>query len=302
MRGAIPVFPRRRYGAPGHSGHSGHSSGHSGHSSHDDSSSGGLSSHEGTMERHKAEPLWHVPAQPRLPGGKRPGRQEPGGKDSPNRHSKAGEPPYSSHSSTTTLSSTASSGHSDERWFDPPELDPEPDPGARGGGSSDSGIDALPKPPSRAGPPPPPRDKIPKSASGGADSKREPSPPPPPPAGKSCSRQKTGNAGAAPDPACKPSSSPRPPPPSAAPQISTSGPKSFFSRSPGGGKGTTPAWKRPQEPPEPKKQVNVFGQPRLRASLRDLRSPRRATKSSIEDDLKRLILMDSEGPEPDNHH
>lgn len=38
---------------------------------------------------------------------------------------------------------------------------------------------------------------------------------------------------------------------------------------------------------------NVFGQPRLRASLRDLRSPRRAHKSTIEDDLKKLIIMDN---------
>lgn len=38
---------------------------------------------------------------------------------------------------------------------------------------------------------------------------------------------------------------------------------------------------------------NVFGQPRLRASLRDLRSPRKTHKSTIEDDLKRLIIMDS---------
>lgn len=37
---------------------------------------------------------------------------------------------------------------------------------------------------------------------------------------------------------------------------------------------------------------NVFGQPRLRASLRDLRSPRRPQKSTIEDDLKKLIIMD----------
>ncbi|XP_051953461.1 signal-induced proliferation-associated 1-like protein 3 [Xyrauchen texanus] len=37
---------------------------------------------------------------------------------------------------------------------------------------------------------------------------------------------------------------------------------------------------------------NVFGQPRLRASLRDLRSPRRSHKSTIEDDLKKLIIMD----------
>ncbi|XP_064262414.1 signal-induced proliferation-associated 1-like protein 3 [Passer domesticus] len=47
------------------------------------------------------------------------------------------------------------------------------------------------------------------------------------------------------------------------------------------------------------RQVNVFGQPRLRASLRDLRSPRRVPKSSIEDDLKRLILMDNSCPEPE---
>lgn len=65
-----------------------------------------------------------------------------------------------------------------------------------------------------------------------------------------------------------------------------------------------PGWKRsddpPGRPPDPKKQVdvgtkNVFGQPRLRASLRDLRSPRRTPKSSIEDDLKRLIIMDGGG-------
>lgn len=43
---------------------------------------------------------------------------------------------------------------------------------------------------------------------------------------------------------------------------------------------------------------NVFGQPRLRASLRDLRSPRRTYKSTIEDDLKRLIIMDNPGETP----
>lgn len=52
-----------------------------------------------------------------------------------------------------------------------------------------------------------------------------------------------------------------------------------------------------------KKQVdmnskNVFGQPRLRASLRDLRSPRRTYKSTIEDDLKKLIIMDNPGESP----
>lgn len=44
---------------------------------------------------------------------------------------------------------------------------------------------------------------------------------------------------------------------------------------------------------------NVFGQPRLRASLRDLRSPRRTYKSTIEDDLKKLIIMDGEPPQRD---
>ncbi|KAG7249186.1 hypothetical protein CRUP_021397 [Coryphaenoides rupestris] len=43
---------------------------------------------------------------------------------------------------------------------------------------------------------------------------------------------------------------------------------------------------------------NVFGQPRLRASLRDLRSPRRTYKSTIEDDLKKLIIMDNPADVP----
>lgn len=35
----------------------------------------------------------------------------------------------------------------------------------------------------------------------------------------------------------------------------------------------------------------------MRASLRDLRSPRKNYKSTIEDDLKKLIIMDNLGPE-----
>ncbi len=62
-----------------------------------------------------------------------------------------GEAHYSSHSSSNTLSSNASSSHSDERWFDSVGVgvsgalsDPsEPDPDLMGkGGSNDSGIDA----------------------------------------------------------------------------------------------------------------------------------------------------------------
>nr|XP_045009895.1 signal-induced proliferation-associated 1-like protein 3 isoform X3 [Jaculus jaculus] len=91
-------------------------------------------------------------------------------------------------------------------------------------------------------------------------------------------------------------------------QLSTSVPKSFFSKQPVYNKHPT-GWKRTDEPPprplafpDTKKQVdtntkNVFGQPRLRASLRDLRSPRKNYKSTIEDDLKKLIIMDNLGPE-----
>ncbi|XP_076988147.1 signal-induced proliferation-associated 1-like protein 3 isoform X2 [Tamandua tetradactyla] len=123
------------------------------HFSHDgmssgDSSSGGLTSQESTMERQKSEPLWHVPAPARLSamtgssGNKHASRQDTAGKDSPNRHSK-GEPQYSSHSSSNTLSSNASSSHSDDRWFDPLDaLEPEQDPLSKGG-SSDSGIDTT---------------------------------------------------------------------------------------------------------------------------------------------------------------
>ncbi|XP_074990460.1 signal-induced proliferation-associated 1-like protein 3 isoform X3 [Calonectris borealis] len=310
-----------------HAGHDGPSSG--------DSSSGGLSSHESTMERHKPEPLWHVPAQSRLPGSggsKRSGRQEPTGKDSPNRHSK-GDAQYSSHSSSNTLSSNASSSHSDERWFDVPDpVETEPDPFSKGG-SSDSGIDTAlyacnpggvgPKPPR----PVPQRDKIPKipSASGlqddgvrSGDKKRESSPTVG--AGKGY-RHKTGTPApsgtpaGSPDPFKQPSANsrlgypgyktptteaPRPPPGA---QLSASVPKSFFSKQTVRNKHAT-GWKRPDDPPDPKKQVdattkNVFGQPRLRASLRDLRSPRKNYKSTIEDDLKKLIIMDSAAPEPE---
>lgn len=62
-----------------------------------------------------------------------------------------GEAQYSSHSSSNTLSSNASSNHSDERWFDGAErgggvcgsdsADPDPDPLSKGG-SNDSGIDS----------------------------------------------------------------------------------------------------------------------------------------------------------------
>uniref|UniRef100_A0A2K5SHL0 Signal induced proliferation associated 1 like 3 n=1 Tax=Cebus imitator TaxID=2715852 RepID=A0A2K5SHL0_CEBIM len=335
------------------------------HFSHDgtssgDSSSGGLTSQESTMERQKPEPLWHVPAQARLSaiagssGSKHASRQDAAGKDSPNRHSK-GEPQYSSHSSSNTLSSNASSSHSDDRWFDPLDpLEPEQDPLSKGG-SSDSGIDttlytsspscmSLAKAPRPAKPHKPPGSM---GLCGGGleaagrshhtDRRREVSPAPAvagqgkgyrPKLYSSGSSTPTGLAGGSRDPPKQPSDmgsrvgypaqvyktasteTPRPsqlaqPSPF---QLSASVPKSFFSKQPVRNKHPT-GWKRTEEPPprplpfsDPKKQVdtntkNVFGQPRLRASLRDLRSPRKNYKSTIEDDLKKLIIMDNLGPE-----
>lgn len=325
-----------------------------------DSSSGGLTSQESTMERPKPEPLWHVPAQARLSamtgsiGSKHPSRQDAAGKDSPNRHSK-GEPQYSSHSSSNTLSSNASSSHSDDRWFDPLDpLEPEQDPFSKGG-SSDSGIDTTlytssPSCMSLAKAPRPTKPHKPPGniglCGGGRESAGRPHPvdrrrevsPAPVVAGQnkgyrpklysSGSCTPPGLVGGSRDPPRQPSDmgsragyptqvyktasaeTPRPSQLSQCSpfQLSTSVPKSFFSKQPAHNKHST-GWKRTDEPPprplpftDSKKQVdtnakNVFGQPRLRASLRDLRSPRKNYKSTIEDDLKKLIVMDNLGPE-----
>ncbi|XP_048185825.1 signal-induced proliferation-associated 1-like protein 3 isoform X3 [Perognathus longimembris pacificus] len=260
------------------------------HFSHDgmssgDSSSGGLTSQESTMERQKPEPLWHVPAQARLSamagssGSKHTSRQDVAGKDSPNRHSK-GEPQYSSHSSSNTLSSNASSSHSDDRWFDPLDpLEPEQDPLSKGG-SSDSGIDttlytsspscmSLAKVPRPTKPHKPPGSmglcggREAAARSHHTDRRREVSPTP------AVAGQGKGYR----------------------PKLYSSG-----SSTPTGLAGGS------RDPPRQPRQVdtntkNVFGQPRLRASLRDLRSPRKNYKSTIEDDLKKLIIMDNLGPE-----
>ncbi|XP_060733468.1 signal-induced proliferation-associated 1-like protein 3 [Tachysurus vachellii] len=98
-------------------------------------------------------------------------------------------------------------------------------------------------------------------------------------------------------------------PTSGSTQLSTSAPKSLYAKNKQG------AWQQEESSPATmsstssnidsnSKQVdinskNVFGQPRLRASLRDLRSPRRPVqKSTIEDDLKKLIIMDNPADTP----
>ncbi|XP_040135347.1 signal-induced proliferation-associated 1-like protein 3 isoform X4 [Ictidomys tridecemlineatus] len=261
------------------------------HFSHDgmssgDSSSGGLTSQESTMERQKPEPLWHVPAQARLSAmagssmNKHSSRQDAAGKDSPNRHSK-GEPQYSSHSSSNTLSSNASSSHSDDRWFDPLDpLEPEQDPLSKGG-SSDSGIDTTlytssPSCMSLAKVPRPTKPHKPPGSMGLCGGGREAT-------GRSHHTDRRREVS---------------PAPAVAGQSKGYRPKLYSSGSstPTGLAGGS------RDPPRQPRQVdtntkNVFGQPRLRASLRDLRSPRKNYKSTIEDDLKKLIIMDNLGPE-----
>uniref|UniRef100_A0A8C5A5D1 Signal-induced proliferation-associated 1 like 3 n=1 Tax=Gadus morhua TaxID=8049 RepID=A0A8C5A5D1_GADMO len=212
-------------------------------------SSSGFTSQESTMERCKPEPVWHVPVPSRGMGAgggqRRPPRHDVPGKDSPNRHSK-GEAQYSSHSSSNTLSSNASSGHSDERWFDGAPRGGE-------GGSSDSGIDAPPHFTHHARPPPagpgPSHKPLTLGVAGSGEGRRRESSP---------ANQNKGYR-----------TRTFPPPGSSADKAD-------------------PFHRRQVE----LNSKNVFGQPRLRASLRDLRSPRRTYKSTVEDDLKKLIIMD----------
>ncbi|XP_068441106.1 signal-induced proliferation-associated 1-like protein 3 isoform X2 [Clinocottus analis] len=282
-------------------------------------SSSGFTSQESTMERCKTEPLWHVPvSSSRGPGGgqRRATRQDVPGKDSPNRHSK-GETQYSSHSSSNTLSSNASSGHSDERWFDGGAGgergsggggDPvDPDPDLNRGGSNDSGIDASthynnnrqPHKPAHCFAPYSGVQELSVGRSGAEGRRRESSPVIAPSANQNKAYL----------------TRTFPPPGSSTDKMdafkASSAPKAFY------GKSRQPAWHNEDNGSSPsnvttasssdssksKKQVetnskNVFGQPRLRASLRDLRSPRRTYKSTIEDDLKKLIIMDNPGETP----
>ncbi|XP_045580324.1 signal-induced proliferation-associated 1-like protein 3 isoform X1 [Salmo salar] len=336
-------------------------------------SSSGFTSQDSTMERCKTEPLWHVPASSsRGPGGgggqRRPTRQDVPGKDSPNRHSK-GETQYSSHSSSNTLSSNASSSHSDERWFDGAGgerggpggsggclgdlAEPDPDPLSKGG-SSDSGIDAPTlyntKPGGRHGNQSSQSQKplhcsatynsglqdVSGVRGNGVEGRRlESSPVLPanqnkgyrtrtfPPPGSNVEKPDSFKPRACYTPQgyktpaaekSRPVRAATVTPNSAllsSTPLSSSAPKALYSKSRLG------AWQPDDNAPSrsntpttyssdtnsSKKQVdvnskNVFGQPRLRASLRDLRSPRRSHKSTVEDDLKKLIIMDNPGEMP----
>uniref|UniRef100_A0A3B3YKT8 Signal-induced proliferation-associated 1-like protein 3 n=1 Tax=Poecilia mexicana TaxID=48701 RepID=A0A3B3YKT8_9TELE len=257
-------------------------------------SSSGFISQESTMERCKTEPLWHVPASSsRGPGGgggqRRITRQDVPAKDSPNRHSK-GEAQYSSHSSSNTLSSNASSSHSDERWFDGGPGGERVGDLLNQGGSNDSGIDASTHYNSghrghKTGSQPHkpmhpsatysgfPELSVGRSSNGGESRRRESSPIMP-----GAANQNKGYP-----------TKTFPPPSSSAEKMDTFKPR--YDRQTEETIDLFLCFSRQVDT----NSKNVFGQPRLRASLRDLRSPRRTYKSTIEDDLKKLIIMDNPG-------
>lgn len=208
-------------------------------------------------------------------------------------------------------------------------LDPDPDPMGKGG-SSDSGIDAslyMPSPNTKGGKPSrshagTPHKPLHGSAtysglqelSGTGDGRRRESSPVIP---ASASQSKNYRTRTFPPPGSghtdnfKPSGyktpavadKPRPyrastATPTSANQLSSSAPKSFNKSKPSTWQQEESSTASSTTTTDNSKQVdmhskNVFGQPRLRASLRDLRSPRRAHKSTIEDDLKKLIIMDN---------
>ncbi|XP_038162248.1 signal-induced proliferation-associated 1-like protein 3 [Cyprinodon tularosa] len=323
-------------------------------------SSSGFTSQESTMERCKTEPLWHVPASSsRGPGGgggqRRITRHDVPAKDSPNRHSK-GEAQYSSHSSSNTLSSNASSSHSDERWFDGgpgservgggtlcDPTDPDLDL-LNKGGSSDSGIEAstlynnshrgnkmreqshksLHPSATYSGFP---ELQVGRSSNGG-ESKRPaaaqqnkgyPAKTFPPP-GSSAEKTDAFKPRAFTPQGYKMPTAEKARPvrastttPTSAQMgstpLSSSAPKTFYGKSKEetrrraeetnvSSSKSTKASSSENKKQEDTNSKNVFGQPRLRASLRDLRSPRRTYKSTIEDDLKKLIIMDNPGEIP----
>ncbi|XP_053701877.1 signal-induced proliferation-associated 1-like protein 1 [Synchiropus splendidus] len=239
---------------------------------------------------------------------------------SPNRSTKAEAPYSSSQSSSNTLSSNASSAHSDEKWYEVGSRS-----GLRGGdlelngylqaASTDSGIDAasftatqsstassrgtdkIPwqdEPPgaARAASRSPPAAE----AAAGADGALKSSPAETSDGSELTSSHAESQTGGAP-------SSPKEESPSSP---TSPGAKSFYPRH-GATSKFLIGWRKPGGTVNPVDFGNtrkrhqsdglLGGQPQLRAHLRGSQSPQRHTaKSSLEEDLKKLITLDSPPP------
>ncbi|XP_032882709.1 signal-induced proliferation-associated 1-like protein 1 isoform X3 [Amblyraja radiata] len=107
-------------------------------------------SEDGGMEKTTTEPTWHIPSVSKVTSALRDSpsgrlvRQEVVDHVSPVKHGQC-DNPYSSHSSSNTLSSNASSAHSDEKWYDTGDRTESELNGYNyiQGTSADSGIDTA---------------------------------------------------------------------------------------------------------------------------------------------------------------
>ncbi|XP_071183603.1 signal-induced proliferation-associated 1-like protein 1 isoform X2 [Salvelinus alpinus] len=263
-------------------------------------------------------------------------QQEQGTHLSPNKNIKVEASYSSSQSGSNTLSSNASSSaHSDEKWYEigSSRTGVRPDSELNGylqGASTDSGIDATsygatgsggsrakerrtqetsPSAPDSPGPP-------------GSSAYPAQSPlvfPPAPDSGSytlsdaasHSSTLSSGQSGSPMGPGCSPSSSQEESALATSPTSQTSlspgGPKSFYPR-----QGATSkyliGWRKPggtinsvdfgKTRKRHQSDGLLGGQPQLRAQLR-AQSPQRVTTSSLQEDLKKLITLDS--PPPSSH-
>ncbi|XP_014066410.2 signal-induced proliferation-associated 1-like protein 1 isoform X1 [Salmo salar] len=263
-------------------------------------------------------------------------QQEQGTHLSPNKNIKVEASYSSSQSGSNTLSSNASSSaHSDEKWYEigSSRTGVRPDSELNGylqGASTDSGIDATsygatgsggsrakerraqetsPSAPDSPGPP-------------GSSAYPAQSPlvfPPAPDSGSytlsdaasHSSTLSSGQSGSPMGPGCSPSSSQEESDLATSPTTQTSlspgGPKSFYPR-----QGATSkyliGWRKPggtinsvdfgKTRKRHQSDGLLGGQPQLRAQLR-AQSPQRVTTSSLQEDLKKLITLDS--PPPSSH-
>ncbi|XP_066550989.1 signal-induced proliferation-associated 1-like protein 1 isoform X4 [Amia ocellicauda] len=294
-------------------------------------------------------------------GGPRIQRQEQVIHLSPNKNSQA-EAPYSSHSSSNTLSSNASSAHSDDKWYEigggggeRPDSELNGFGGYLQGASADSGIDTTSYGASHgssasllAAGAPGAKEKTPSPWQSPVEGGRrilERSPPvtespvPPGTAGEGTAKSPTtyplvrdSSTYSLSDVASHSStlssrhsgspvvlgssrSSPREESiPATSPSSQTSlspGPKTFYPR-----QGATSkyliGWRKPGGTinsvgfGDTRKRHQSDGpdasQAQLRPSVRDLHSPQRLTKSSVEEDLKKLIALDSPPPGSEDQH
>ncbi|KAL0969151.1 hypothetical protein UPYG_G00223180 [Umbra pygmaea] len=280
-----------------------------------------------TADRTTSEPFVSKAAVPRLQ------LQEQGDHLSPNKNIKVEASYSSSQSGSNTLSSNASSSaHSDEKWYEigssktGARLDSELN-GYLQAASTDSGIDATSygatgSGGSRAKERRAPDKSLPVQDSPGPPGSSEdpaqstPVFPPAPDSGSytlsdaasHSSTLSSGHSGSQMGPCCSSISSQEESAMASSPTsqtpLSPGGPKSFYPR-----QGATSkyliGWKKPGGTINPVDFGNtrkrhqsdglLGGQPQLRAQLR-AQSPQRVTKSSLQEDLKKLITLDSPPP------